>query len=70
MGEELDLALRHLTLANEPFAPRDYQREAADIFHAGGAERGGSGVIVLPCGAGKTIVGMACMPWSGPRLSS
>ena len=23
--------------------------------------RGGSGVIVLPCGAGKTIVGMACM---------
>ena len=25
------------------------------------AERGGSGVIVLPCGAGKTIVGMACM---------
>ena len=27
----------------------------------GGLARGGSGVIVLPCGAGKTIVGMACM---------
>src|SRR5207248_7857500 len=26
-----------------------------------GSERGGSGVITLPCGAGKTIVGMACM---------
>ena len=30
-------------------------------FHAGGTERGGSGVIVLPCGAGKTIVGMGVM---------
>src|SRR5437868_13859663 len=28
---------------------------AADVFHAGGDVRGGSGVIVLPCGAGKTI---------------
>ena len=60
-GENLALALRQLTLAGQPFAPRDYQREAAEIFFAGGAERGGSGVIVLPCGAGKTIVGMACM---------
>ena len=40
---------------------RDYQREAADIFYAGGDVRGGSGVIVLPCGAGKTIVGIAAM---------
>ena len=31
------------------------------MFHAGGTERGGSGVIVLPCGAGKTIVAMAAM---------
>jgi DNA excision repair protein ERCC-3 len=40
---------------------RDYQREAVDIFYAGGDVRGGSGVIVLPCGAGKTIVGLAAM---------
>ena len=60
-GEELPLALRPLMLSGYPFAPRGYQREAAEIFHAGGADRGGSGVIVLPCGAGKTIVGMACM---------
>src|SRR5438445_168576 len=33
----------------------------ADIFYAGGNVRGGSGVIVLPCGAGKTIVGIAAM---------
>src|SRR5262249_32346716 len=30
-------------------------------YHAAGDVRGGSGVIVLPCGAGKTIVGLAAM---------
>ncbi|HHT32891.1 MAG TPA: DEAD/DEAH box helicase [Corynebacterium sp.] len=35
---------------------RDYQRHAADSFR-----EGGSGVVVLPCGAGKTIVGAAAM---------
>jgi DNA excision repair protein ERCC-3 len=32
-----------------------------EAFHAGGAPRGGSGVVVLPCGAGKTLVGLAVM---------
>ena len=40
---------------------RDYQNEAVAIYHAGGAAEGGSGVIVLPCGAGKTMVGMGAM---------
>ena len=40
---------------------RHYQKEAAEVFHASGSASGGSGVIVLPCGAGKTIVGMAAM---------
>ncbi len=35
---------------------RDYQKEAAEKF-----EVGGSGVVVLPCGAGKTIVGATTM---------
>jgi len=35
---------------------RDYQRQAAENFW-----HGGSGVVVLPCGAGKTIVGAAAM---------
>jgi DNA excision repair protein ERCC-3 len=35
---------------------RDYQRTAAQTFWAGG-----SGVVVLPCGAGKTLVGAAAM---------
>lgn len=47
--------------APEPFALRDYQRAAAAAFHAGGSECGGCGVVVLPCGAGKTVVGIAAM---------
>jgi len=40
---------------------RDYQRMACDAFCDSGSKIGGSGVIVLPCGAGKTIVGMAVL---------
>jgi DNA excision repair protein ERCC-3 len=60
-GAALPLNLRRLARSGLPFVVRDYQREAADIFYAGGDVRGGSGVIVLPCGAGKTIVGIAGM---------
>ena len=38
------------------WALRDYQQQAVDMFWAGG-----SGVVVLPCGAGKTLVGAAAM---------
>jgi len=54
-GEPLEIEL------NSSFALRDYQKDAAQIFHASGSEKGGSGVIVLPCGSGKTIIGMAVM---------
>jgi len=60
-GETLPVALRATTGTGEDFRLRRYQDEAARVFHADGSARGGSGVIVLPCGAGKTIVGMACM---------
>jgi DNA excision repair protein ERCC-3 len=61
-GERFPLAFRAATLSQRKvFSIRPYQREAAQAFHAGGSARGGSGVIVLPCGAGKTIVGMLCM---------
>jgi DNA excision repair protein ERCC-3 len=60
-GEALEIHLRPITAEGQPFTLRDYQREAAEIFYAGGAAYGGSGVVVLPCGAGKTMVGMAVM---------
>lgn len=60
-GEPLDVDLRDETVAGEEFSLRDYQHEAVDAFWAGGGERGGSGTVVLPCGAGKTIVGIGAM---------
>ena len=60
-GEHLEIVLRDVTLSGEPLTLRDYQREAVAVFHADGGARGGSGVIVLPCGAGKTVVGLAVM---------
>ncbi|HWQ14483.1 MAG TPA: DNA repair helicase XPB [Roseiflexaceae bacterium] len=59
-GEELPFRLRL-----ERFHVRDYQQEAAEAFFAGGDVRGGSGVVVLPPGAGKTIVGIAAMALVG-----
>jgi DNA excision repair protein ERCC-3 len=60
-GAALPVHLRTVTRHGVPFHVRDYQRQAADVFYAGGDVRGGSGVVVLPCGAGKTIVGIAAM---------
>ncbi|MET7394660.1 DNA repair helicase XPB [Dactylosporangium sp. NPDC005572] len=45
-----------IDLAEDGWTLRSYQREAVDSFWAGG-----SGVVVLPCGAGKTLVGAAAM---------
>lgn len=61
-GTHLEIGLRENCVAtNETFTLRHYQTKAAQVFHAGGSVTGGSGVIVLPCGAGKTIVGLAAM---------
>lgn len=60
-GRHLPLRLRAPALSGEAFALRHYQQAAVQVFHAGGAASGGSGVIVLPCGAGKTLVGMGVM---------
>ncbi|GAA4664817.1 DEAD/DEAH box helicase [Gordonia humi] len=45
-----------IDLVEDDWSLRDYQELAADSFWAGG-----SGVVVLPCGAGKTMVGAAAM---------
>ncbi len=60
-GDSTQLALRQRCLSGAPLEVRDYEREAVEAFHVSGSARGGSGVIVLPCGSGKTIVGMAAM---------
>lgn len=60
-GTPMDVDLRETSLEGEAFGLRDYQSEAVGAFWAGGSERGGSGTIVLPCGAGKTVVGIGAM---------
>ncbi len=60
-GEALPFEMRDITLDNKPFRLRDYQLDSVASFHAGGGVRGGSGVVVLPCGAGKTMVGIGAM---------
>lgn len=60
-GEHLEIRLREVTLKNKPFMPRPYQEDAANSFWMGGSAAGGSGVLVLPCGAGKTIIGIQAM---------
>ncbi|MHA1636587.1 MAG: DNA repair helicase XPB [Candidatus Thorarchaeota archaeon] len=61
VGEALNFEIREETLEGKPWALRDYQLDAVATFHAGGGTKGGSGVIVLPCGAGKTMVGIGAM---------
>jgi len=60
-GDPLNIELSSHTQAGRDFALRQYQVEAVNAFYAGGSARGGSGVIVLPCGAGKTVVGIGAM---------
>ena len=60
-GSALAITLREQTVSGNSFALRDYQRDAVAAFHAGGTDHGGSGVVVLPCGAGKTVVAMGVM---------
>ncbi|MDA3648289.1 DEAD/DEAH box helicase [Saccharopolyspora indica] len=45
-----------IKLEQDGWVLRDYQAQAVQSFWAGG-----SGVVVLPCGAGKTLVGAAAM---------
>src|SRR6202050_621396 len=49
-----------IALEQDGWQLRDYQEMAADSFWLGG-----SGVVVLPCGAGKTLVGAAAMAKAG-----
>ncbi len=58
-GDSIDFSLRRETVGGRPFSLRKYQQEAVESFTGG--KLGGTGIIVLPSGAGKTIVGMGVM---------
>ena len=60
-GNEYKFDLHEKTESGREFEIRDYQAQAINSFYADGSVEGGSGVVVLPCGAGKTIVGLGAM---------
>jgi DNA excision repair protein ERCC-3 len=64
-GDPLEMKLTTTKRDGTPWSLRDYQVEAIDTFHGGPGA--GSGVIVLPCGAGKTLVGVGAMVRLGMR---
>jgi DNA excision repair protein ERCC-3 len=55
-GTPLAFSFLARSRAGRPFALRDYQEDACRAFLAGG-----HGVVVLPCGAGKTVVALGAM---------
>lgn len=66
-GAPLEVQLATSLPDGAPFRLRDYQFEAVEAFHRGGSLQGGSGVVVLPCGAGKTVVGLGAMARVGRK---
>jgi DNA excision repair protein ERCC-3 len=60
-GDFCGIRLRSETKRIQPFSVRDYQQSSVNAFYRGGGPEGGSGIVVLPCGAGKTIVGIVIM---------
>lgn len=60
-GEPLEINLRNETSHGKPLTIRGYQEEAAKALVGDKGPGTGFGTIVLPCGAGKTVVGMTIM---------
>ena len=60
-GAPLEIKLRDTTLSGKKFTLRDYQIEASHSLVGDKRAGSGFGTIVLPCGSGKTIVGLSIM---------
>ncbi len=60
-GEPLDISLRQTTAGGQPLTIREYQTASAQALVGDKGPGTGFGTIVLPCGSGKTIVGMQIM---------
>lgn len=60
-GEPLDFSLKETTSDGKKLEIRNYQKEAAKAIVGNRGPGTGFGTIVLPCGAGKTVVGMTVM---------
>ncbi|MBK5200290.1 MAG: DEAD/DEAH box helicase [Spirochaetaceae bacterium] len=57
-GIPIKVSLRTKTLEGKDFGIREYQKKAADALIGLGGPGSGYGTVVLPCGSGKTVIGM------------
>ena len=57
-GKPISAEFRKTSVQGVDLVLRDYQKEAADSLLGDGSPGTGYGTIVLPCGSGKTVVGM------------
>lgn len=60
-GRELSFSLRSALPGGSRFALRPYQQEGVEAFTGARGHEGGNGVLVLPCGGGKTVIGLGVM---------
>ncbi len=60
-GDPLEINLRETMLSGTNLIIRDYQKRAVKSFLGDGGAGTGYGTIVLPCGAGKTVIGITLM---------
>jgi DNA excision repair protein ERCC-3 len=60
-GDPLPFDLKNVSNATSSFQIRDYQSEAANSSYGMDRPGFGHGTVVMPCGSGKTVVGMAVM---------
>jgi DNA excision repair protein ERCC-3 len=60
-GDMFPFSLKETLNDGAPFTIRGYQKQSAESYVGNPQMPGGSGVVVLPCGAGKTIVGIYVM---------
>ncbi len=66
-GAALNVEMLAETKGGAPWGLREYQRDAVDAFFGDSVAQGGNGVVVLPCGAGKTMIGIAAMARLGMK---
>lgn len=66
-GDPLPVGLRFPRACGEPWSLRPYQTDAVDAFTGRFLPGSGYGVVVLPCGSGKTVVAMAAMAAVGRK---
>lgn len=60
-GDPLEINLKKVTSSNKNLEIRDYQEKAVNSLLGNNQVGNGYGTIVMPCGSGKTIVGIAAM---------